>query len=150
MRLLTRTTRSVALTEDGACLLDEARALLFQADSLAARFRTRGRYQTATLRVGAIDSAAAGLLPLLLHDFRERHPEIVVQLVEDKTIRLLPRLLSGRLDLAFVRPPESPDKRPSSCSSSTRRSWWPFRPGPAGAPRTAGDRGSGRPAPDRS
>jgi DNA-binding transcriptional LysR family regulator len=34
-----------------------------------------------------------------------------VQLVEDKTVRLLPRLLSGRLDLAFVRPPERPDKR---------------------------------------
>lgn len=109
-RLLTRTTRSVALTDDGACLLDEARALLFQADSLAARFRSRGRTQAATLRVGAIDSAAAGLLPMLLHEFRERHPQVVVQLVEDKTIRLLPRLLSGRLDLAFVRPPESPDK----------------------------------------
>ena len=34
-----------------------------------------------------------------------------MQLVEDKTVRLLPRLLSGRLDLAFVRPPERPDKR---------------------------------------
>jgi DNA-binding transcriptional LysR family regulator len=34
-----------------------------------------------------------------------------VQLVEDKTIRLLPRLLSGRLDLAFIRRPENIDKR---------------------------------------
>ena len=63
------------------------------------------------MRVGAIDSAAAGLVPLLLHDFREQRPDIIVQLLEDKTIRLLPRLLSGRLDLAFVRPPETPDKR---------------------------------------
>ncbi len=110
-RLLARTTRNVALTDDGAVLLDEARALLRQADGLAARFRSRGRRQAAVLRVGAIDSAAAGLLPLLLHDFRERHPEVVVHLVEDKTIRLLPRLLSGRLDLALVRPPESADKR---------------------------------------
>ncbi|PWC87489.1 transcriptional regulator [Azospirillum sp. TSH100] len=109
-RLLTRTTRIVALTADGACLLDEARALLLQADELSRRFRSRGRTQAATLRVGAIDSAAAGLLPMLLHDFRERHPRVAVQLVEDKTIRLLPRLLSGRLDLVFVRPPESPDR----------------------------------------
>jgi DNA-binding transcriptional LysR family regulator len=71
----------------------------------------RGRNQAATVRVGAIDSAAAGLLPMLLCDFRERRPDVTVQLVEDKTIRLLPRLLSGRLDLAFVRPTESPDKR---------------------------------------
>ena len=63
------------------------------------------------LRVGAIDTAAAGLVPVLLHDFRRHCPQATVQLVEDKTIRLLPRLLSGRLDLAFVRPPENVDKR---------------------------------------
>jgi DNA-binding transcriptional LysR family regulator len=110
-RLMIRTTRSVALTDDGAALLKEARALLTQAEALAARFRTRGRNQAATVRVGAIDSAAAGLLPMLLHDFRERRPDVTVQLAEDKTIRLIPRLLSGRLDLAFVRPSEIPDRR---------------------------------------
>ena len=110
-RLMTRTTRSVTLTDDGADLLKEARTLLAQADSLAVKFRTRGRKQAPILRVGAIDSAAAGLLPMLLHDFRERRPDVTVKLVEDKTIRLQPRLLSGRLDLAFVRPPENPDKR---------------------------------------
>ena len=110
-RLMTRTTRSVALTDDGAVLLKEARALLAQADSLALKFQARGRKQGATIRVGAIDSAAAGLLPMLLHDFRERRPDVTVKLTEDKTIRLLPRLLSGRLDLALVRPPENPDKR---------------------------------------
>lgn len=110
-RLLARTTRNTALTDEGAMLFDEARNLVSQADDLAARFRTRGRSQAATLRVGAIDTAAAGLIPPLLHDFRERRPDVAVQLIEDKTIRLLPRLLSGRLDLAFVRPPDSPDKR---------------------------------------
>src|SRR6267142_486498 len=110
-RLMTRTTRSVTLTDDGAVLVKEARALLAQADGLAAKFRSRGRKRAATVRVGAIDSAAAGLLPMLLHDFRERRPDVTVQLVEDKTIRLLPRLLSGRLDLVLVRPPESPEKR---------------------------------------
>jgi DNA-binding transcriptional LysR family regulator len=110
-RLMTRTTRSVTLTDDGAILVKEGRALLEQADALSAKLRTTGRKQAVTVRVGAIDSAAAGLLPMLLRDFRERRPDVTVQLVEDKTIRLLPRLLSGRLDLAFVRPPESPDKR---------------------------------------
>jgi DNA-binding transcriptional LysR family regulator len=110
-RLMTRTTRSVALTEDGALLVREAGALLAQADALAVRFRTRGRKRATTVRVGAIDSAAAGLLPMLLQDFRKRRPDVTVQLVEEKTIRLLPRLLSGGLDLAFVRPPETLNKR---------------------------------------
>ncbi|RTL51833.1 MAG: LysR family transcriptional regulator [Bradyrhizobiaceae bacterium] len=110
-RLMTRTTRSVALTEDGAMLLKEARLLLAQADDLSASFRARARANTSSLRVGAIDSAAAGLLPMLLHDFRESEPDITVNLTEDKSIRLLPRLLSGRIDLAFIRLPEKPDKR---------------------------------------
>jgi len=90
-RLMTRTTRSVALTDDGAVLLREARALLVQADALAGRFRTRGRKRAAIIRVGAIDSAAAGLLPRLLHDFRKRQPDVTVQLVEEKTVRLSSR-----------------------------------------------------------
>lgn len=110
-RLLTRTTRHVALTEDGVLLLGQARALLKQADDITTTFRTRGRSQALRLRLGAIDSAAAGLLPSLLHDFRARRADITVHLLEDKTIRLLPRLLSGGLDLAFVRPPENPDPR---------------------------------------
>jgi DNA-binding transcriptional LysR family regulator len=109
-RLLVRTTRNVTLTADGAILLEDARSLLAQADALASRFRMTGRNQAPTLRVGAIDSAAAGLMPALMQDFRSARPDIAVQIHEDKTIRLLPRLLSGSLDLAFVRPPPSPDK----------------------------------------
>jgi DNA-binding transcriptional LysR family regulator len=110
-RLMTRTTRSVTLTDDGVILLKEARILLAQADSLAVKFHARGRKQGAAIRVGAIDSAAAGLLPMLLSDFRERRPDVTVKLTEDKTIRLLPALISGRLDMALVRPPQKPDKR---------------------------------------
>jgi len=105
-QLLLRTTRNVALTEDGAALLHEARDLVSKADDIAQRFRERGRHRAVTLRLGAIDTASAGLVPTLLYDFRQLHPNITVQLREDKTIRLLPRLLSGNLDLAFVRPSE--------------------------------------------
>src|ERR1700758_3436942 len=43
-------------------------------------------------RMGASDSAAAGLLPPLLRDLRVAHPDVAVQLLEEKTIRLLPKL----------------------------------------------------------
>lgn len=110
-RLLLRTTRHVALSQDGAAFLDDARALIAKADELGRQFRERGRKRSRILRVGAIDTAAAGLVPELLQDFRKHRTDVTVQLVEDKTIRLLPRLLSGRLDLAFVRPPDNLDKR---------------------------------------
>ena len=109
-RLLARTTRNVALTDAGAAFLEESSALLAQADALSAKFRSRAARQSTKLRVGAIDSAAVGLVPLLLRDFRERRPDVAVQILEEKTIHLLPRLVSGRLDLALVRPPANPDR----------------------------------------
>lgn len=110
-RLLARTTRNVSLTEDGSAFLRDARRLLARADEIAAEYRDRGRRSSSTLKVGAIDTAAAGLMPLLLHDLRASRPDIVIQLLEEKTVRMLPWLLSGRLDLAFIRPPEHHDKR---------------------------------------
>ncbi|CAL78790.1 Transcriptional regulator ttuA (Tartrate utilization transcriptional regulator) [Bradyrhizobium sp. ORS 278] len=111
-RLFTRTTRAVALTEHGSALLGDARAILARVEAVETGFRRRARgMKTLRLRVGAIDSAAAGLLPQLLHDFREAHPDIAVQILEEKTLRLLPKILSGALDLAFVRPPERSDVR---------------------------------------
>jgi len=105
-RLFERTTRHVALTPSGAALLDEARALLAQADRIADEVQARSRGEARAIRLGAMDSAAAGLVPLLLRDFRARHPDVTVHLLEDKSIRLLPRLASGHLDLAIVRPPQ--------------------------------------------
>lgn len=111
VRLLARTTRSVSLTATGALFLIEARELVDQADTLATKFRRHSNQSSTTLRLGVIDSAAVGLVPQLLPLFHEQYPEIKVQLLEQKTIRLLPRLLSGRLDVAIVRPPDSPDSR---------------------------------------
>jgi DNA-binding transcriptional LysR family regulator len=110
-QLLLRTTRNVTLSQDGVAFIDDARSLLAQADELGRQVRERGRRRSQILRVGAIDTAATGLVPELLHDFRKHRSGVTVQLVEDKTVRLLPRLLSGRLDLAFVRPPENINKR---------------------------------------
>lgn len=107
--LLARTTRHVALTEAGVTLLEDARDVVDRVDRLAARARALRPTESRELRVGAIDSASVGLMPQLLAHFRCEQPGERVTLIEDKTIRLLPRLVSGRLDLAFVRPPEVVD-----------------------------------------
>ncbi|APG89091.1 aromatic hydrocarbon utilization transcriptional regulator CatR (LysR family) (plasmid) [Sinorhizobium americanum CCGM7] len=92
------------MTEDGVALLEAARPILARLDGLAERFRASQRRRTQIFRIGAIDSAAAGLLPMLLQDFRDVLPDVTTQLFEDKSIRLIPKLLSGGLDLAFIRP----------------------------------------------
>ncbi|MDO5612531.1 MAG: LysR family transcriptional regulator [Paracoccus sp. (in: a-proteobacteria)] len=110
-RLFLRTTRSVALTAAGAAILPDARALLAQADLLDQRIRDVRQSESPALRIGAIDSAANGLMPQLLQLLRQHHPEIEVQLIEQKTIHLLPKILSGGIDLAFCRPPDIRDPR---------------------------------------
>jgi DNA-binding transcriptional LysR family regulator len=110
-RLLLRTTRSVSLTEQGRSFVDAAREIVAQADRLEAQFRESRPEPTPILRIGVVDSAAAGLMPQLLPHFREAYPGVDVELLEQKTIRLLPRLLSGRLDIAIVRPPDVRDAR---------------------------------------
>lgn len=110
-RLFLRTTRSVALTEAGRAVQEDIRALVAQADRLEDRLRTLRNSARPVLRIGAIDSAAAGLMPPLLQHLRREHPGIDVQLIEQKTIHLLPKLLSGGLDIAFCRPPDTRDPR---------------------------------------
>jgi DNA-binding transcriptional LysR family regulator len=110
-RLLSRTTRYVALTPAGQDFVEAARDIVARADRLEARFRDAKHQEARVLRIGAIDSAALGLMPQLLPHFREANPEIDVELLEQKTIRLLPPVLSGRLDVAFVRTPEHRDAR---------------------------------------
>ncbi|EDQ34227.1 Transcriptional regulator [Hoeflea phototrophica DFL-43] len=113
-RLLNRTTRNVSLTDAGSRFVGPAREIIKRTNDLEAMFRQTRTDTASVLRVGAIDSAAAGLMPRLLSHFRESHPEIDIQLLEQKTIRLLPQLLSGRLDIAIVRPPAALDPRLAS------------------------------------
>src|SRR3954462_968941 len=62
-RLFVRTTRAAALTEEGTRLLREAKAILSRVEAVETSFRNQSRLVASrTLRVGAIDSAAAGLL----------------------------------------------------------------------------------------
>ncbi len=105
VRLFNRTTRNVVLTRSGQLLQKEAPALLAHAERLVEDVRTSATGGERVFRVGAIDSASIGLLPELVHDVKEYMPDLELALVEDKTANLLPKLLSGALDIAFVRPP---------------------------------------------
>lgn len=104
VRLFIRSTRNVALTVHGHKLLEEGKKILEDVDALEAHFRGQGRLQVNTLRIGAIDSAAIALVPHVLPVFRHVYPGIEVQIDENKTAQLLPKLKSGRLDMVFIRP----------------------------------------------
>ncbi|MCS2150730.1 LysR family transcriptional regulator [Scandinavium manionii] len=106
IRLLNRSTRNVSLTPEGAEFLNEAKVVIADFDALRLRFRKHTPSHKRTLRIGAIDSAARGLLPELLNLFVQQYPDADIHITEDKSYSLIPRLISGWLDIVFVRPPE--------------------------------------------
>lgn len=104
-RLLVRSTRHVALTPAGAVLRQDAKMILEQLATAERNVRRLSKIKGSALRIGAIDSAAVGLLPELLCKFKEHHPDIETRLTECSSARQLQHLSAGRLDLGFVRPP---------------------------------------------
>lgn len=111
VQIFERTTRSVIITAEGFRVLKEARSLLEQADAAEARWRKLGRKAGQVLRLGAIDTAASVLVPRLLQAVHAVQPDLRIQLVEERSIKLIPRLLAGNLDLALVRPGLKPFHR---------------------------------------
>lgn len=107
--LLTRTSRSVALTPAGLVLRDRARAVLLQVERDLEETLRVGRGEEGRLDVGFVSSS----LPLgpiqRVQAFRERYPRVQVELTEGYTAQLLDLLARGVLDLAVVRDPDPRD-----------------------------------------
>ncbi|MBC9879911.1 LysR family transcriptional regulator [Bradyrhizobium sp. INPA01-394B] len=110
VRLFSRTTRSVVLTRAGTVFLDEAKDILQRTKSAQRSVQEAARDEGEILRIGALDSAAAGFLPEVLYAFRQEQGRVKIQLEEATTSRQLQGLMTGRLDIGFLRPPvKEPD-----------------------------------------
>jgi DNA-binding transcriptional LysR family regulator len=105
VQLLERTTRAVTLTKAGLGFLEHAQAILARTDEAARDARETAKSTRQILRIGAIDSASASLLPEAIRRLRLSHPTADIRLIETMTAQQLQMLNSGRLDLALIRPP---------------------------------------------
>jgi DNA-binding transcriptional LysR family regulator len=101
--LLFRSGRTVRPTEAGAAILDRARNFLGEArdlKSIASNEQPSGQ-----LRLGAFQSALAGLLPDILVLMTEKYPQIEVHIVRDTSAQLYRRVLDGDIDAAMIAEP---------------------------------------------
>lgn len=105
VRLLVRTTRAVTPTPAGLGFLADAKAILTRTQAAAMAARRTSQEGGATLRIGAIDSASASLLPFAMAALRRDLPGIDMRLTETMTAPQLQMLRAGRLDVALIRPP---------------------------------------------
>jgi DNA-binding transcriptional LysR family regulator len=103
--LIKREYRRVTLTQAGQVLRERARQLLHDAERAAEMSRLAVQGEAGLLRVGfGIASLAAGL-PELVLSFRQRHPHVHLTMRDMSTSDQIEALLSGEIDVGFVRLP---------------------------------------------
>jgi DNA-binding transcriptional LysR family regulator len=101
--LFRRTTRSVALTDDGEMLLGDARRLLQLEE--AARHRLTAPRLSGTVRLGANEEVASGSLPAALGRFATLHPNVKLEVQIGVSQQMIEQLDAGRLDVVFAKRP---------------------------------------------
>ena len=102
-QLLTRTTRRVALTPEGAEYLERARTILRAVESADESIGTRARSLNGRLRVFASVSLGRKWVVPRLQEFLHMHPRLEVELVLDDRRR---DLVEERIDVALVVGPQ--------------------------------------------
>lgn len=98
--LVSRDTRTVALTDNGEAMVGFARAILAAQDQAASYFS--GSAMRGRLRFGSADNLALTHVPGILRDFRQLHPQITLELTVSQSPVLQRRLQAGQLDLIFI------------------------------------------------
>ena len=103
VRLLARTTRSVALTDAGAIFASLAGRAVRELESAVASVAARGRQRRITL--GYTIGAGLDVVPDLLRTFAAKHPDLTVSTREFDFSDPSAGLREREVDIAVVRPP---------------------------------------------
>jgi DNA-binding transcriptional LysR family regulator len=106
VQLFRRRPRGMELTQAGAALVEEARAILARVDHAVETARRTGHGEAGRIGLGFTSSASFHpLVPRAIRTFRETRPLVALALEESSTTELAESLLAGRIDAAFVRSP---------------------------------------------
>ena len=105
--LFERSARSVRLTTFGEQFAKRVRPILQSVDELQDLARAAQDDLSGRLRIGVIPTVAPYLLPSILRELSDLHPELDVRVRESLTERLIRELSNGQLDTAIVALPVS-------------------------------------------
>lgn len=103
VRLLDRSPQAVTLTAGGLGLLPEARRILRLAAAAPETARRAARGETGTLKIGFVGSTIYTSVPALVGRFRQLYPGVDVTLLQLTVAKQVDMLLSGDLDVGFIR-----------------------------------------------
>jgi len=100
VRLFDRTTRSVGLTLLGGRFLGEMRGLVEDLDRSVLSLRDAADLEAGDVTIGCVFSAVHHFLPPVIRAFREKHPQVLVRIIEEGADEVLASVKHGEADLA--------------------------------------------------
>ena len=100
--LFERSAHSIRPTPHAELLAERAAGVLAMLAALDREVAAIARGEAGVLRIGSFPTASARLLPGALAALRQQRPGVEVEVDEGELGELLPRLLSGELDLALA------------------------------------------------
>ncbi|WP_221796386.1 LysR family transcriptional regulator [Oceanobacter mangrovi] len=105
-KLLIRTTRSVKLTPEGEALVPIASRLMAEWDNAQEQLQKRFALQMGQVAVAAMPSFASSLLPLALKAYRDRFPQIRIEVHDVIAEQVVGMVRSGRIEVGVSLIPE--------------------------------------------
>jgi DNA-binding transcriptional LysR family regulator len=109
-RLFDRLPRGVKISDAGKLFLDDARRILQEINDATARAKRIASGLAGTLRIGFLESISwHGIIPDSIKDFRERRPDVELQLKALTSLEQIAAIQSGSLDAGFAVPLANPD-----------------------------------------
>jgi LysR family hydrogen peroxide-inducible transcriptional activator len=110
VELVERSPRRIMLTEVGELVVEQAREVLREADTIREIARRAKDPESGSLRLGLFPTLAPYLLPHVIPHVREHFPHLELLLVEEKTEVILSRLRAGTLDAGLMALPIHDDQ----------------------------------------
>ena len=100
--LFERGSRPLQLTEAGEFFYQHAVKLLANAEEIKSMTKRVGMVER-TVRIGFVGSLLYGLLSRIVYLYRQRYPQLKIELIEMTTTHQIPALKEGRIDVGFGR-----------------------------------------------
>ena len=105
VQLVKRTTRRVQLTTAGKVFLTEAQAILLRTEQAICTVRQTAIQASERLGIGFTEMALQTVMPKVLSLFRDRFPQIELDILEACTENQVEALRLAKIDVGFLHPP---------------------------------------------
>src|SRR5262245_18650972 len=110
VKLVERTTRSVALAPSGAEFLPQSRRILSELASSMREIQESGRARRGSVTIACVPSAGIQYLPRIISAYSARYPENRIRILDDASAgvvdSILPREAEFGINIAGAYPPE--------------------------------------------